>query len=165
MNNRKKILEMLAEQKITAEEAEKLLSLMGEEPEQTSNTSKTTGEANKIRSLKDIKYLRVLVKTDPNPNYVPAPGEVIPENEDEDANVNVRVPVALIRAGMKLTSIIPPNAYNKMDASLKEKGIDFDLRNIKPENIEELIEALGEMEINVDSKNKRKNTTVRVYAE
>ena len=102
----------------------------------------------------------------PNPDYVPSTNESITnEDDDEDANVNIRVPVALIRAGMKLTSIIPPSAYNHVDKSLKDKGFDFDLRNIKPENIEELIEAMGELEVNVDSKNKRKNTTVRVYAE
>ena len=65
---------------------------------------------------------------------------------------------------MKLTSIIPPSAYNQVDSSLKEKGFDFD-RNIKPENIEELINALGDLEVNVESKNKRKNAQVRVYAE
>jgi hypothetical protein len=66
---------------------------------------------------------------------------------------------------MKLTSIITPSAFDQVDSSLKEKGIDFDLRNIKPENIEELINALGDLEIDVESKNKKKNTKVRVYAE
>lgn len=160
MKNRRKILDMLAENKITAEEAERLLSLLGDETEETD-----TREVKETNPLKNLKYLRVVVKTIPNPNYQPLNGDMFTDDDDDDDNVNIRVPMSLIRAGMKLTSIIPPSAYNQVDSSLKEKGIDFDLRNIKPENVEELISALGDLEVNVESKNKRKNTTVRVYAE
>jgi hypothetical protein len=159
MNNKRKILEMLAEKKITAEEAEKLLSLTDEEKGEPE-----AKEVKDINPFKNLKYLRVVVKTIPNPDYQPVNGDVF-TNDEDDENVNIRVPMSLIRAGMKLTSIIPPAVYNQMDSSLKEKGIDFDLRNIKPENVEELINALGELEVNVESKNKKKNTTVRVYAE
>ena len=160
MNNRRKILEMLAEKKITAEEAERLLSLVNEEGEET--------EASEVKStnpLKNLKYLRVVVKTVPNPDYQPKNGDMFTNDDDDDDNVNIKVPMSLIRAGMKLTSIIPPSAFDQVDSSLKEKGLDFDLRNIKPENIEELINALGDLEIDVESKNKRKNTKIRVYAE
>ena len=160
MENRRKILDMLAENKITAEEAERLLSLMGDETGENE-----TAELKDKNPLKNLKYLRVVVKTIPNPEYQPKNGDLFTNDDDDDDNVNIRVPMTLIRAGMKLTSIIPPSAYNQVDSSLKEKGFDFDLRNIKPENIEELINALGDLEVNVESKNKRKNTQVRVYAE
>jgi len=159
MNNRRKILDMLADKKITTEEAERLLSLLGDEKEETETKDVKNGNP-----LKNLKYLRVVVKTIPNRAYQPVTGETLTDDDDDD-NVNIRVPMTLIRAGMKLTSIIPPSAYNQVDSTLKEKGLDFDLRNIKPENIEELIAALGDLEVNVESKNKRKNTTVRVYAE
>ncbi len=158
MNSRIKILEMLSEKKITPEEAEKLLALV--DNEQDKFESKDSKGADRS---KNYKYLRVVVKTNPNSSYQ-ANGESR-DFDDEDENVNVRIPISLLRAGMKLTSIIPPSAYNQMDSSLKEKGINFDLRNIKPENIEDLINALEELEVNVESKNKRKNTTVRIYAE
>ncbi len=158
MNSRIKILEMLSEKKITPEEAEKLLALV--DNEQDKSESKDSKGANRS---KNYKYLRVVVKTNPNSSYQ-ANGESR-DFDDEDENVNVRIPISLLRAGMKLTSIIPPSAYNQMDSSLKEKGINFDLRNIKPENIEDLINALEELEVNVDSKNKKKNTTVRIYVE
>jgi hypothetical protein len=62
---------------------------------------------------------------------------------------------------MKLASIIPPSAYENVDSALKDKGIKFDLRDIKPENIEDLIEALGDMEVDIeDAKNR-----VKVYTE
>ena len=66
----------------------------------------------------------------------------------------------LIRAGMKLTSLIPPHASDKMNEAMREKGVDFDLRNMKPEDLEELINALSDLEVDVDGK-----TKVRVFAE
>jgi hypothetical protein len=79
----------------------------------------------------------------------------------EHDNVKIRVPITLIRAGMKLTSFMPPEAYNKINDTLKEKGIDFDIRNIKPEQIEELIGAINDLEIDVQNSQQ----TVHIYAE
>ncbi len=75
-------------------------------------------------------------------------------------NVDVRVPLGLIRAGMRFTSLIPPQAMDQINSSLKEKGMNFDLGNIKPEDIEELIKNLADMEVNVKSKN---GDIVKVY--
>jgi hypothetical protein len=139
MTNRRKILDMLANKKIDAEEADCLLSLIDNE------NVKSEDKENKT-----LKYLRVVIK--PTERGISAGQAEI---------VNVRVPMTLLRAGMKLTSIIPPAAFNQMDSSLKEKGIDFDLRNLKPENIEELIAAMGDLEVSIDNEKQ----TVRVYAE
>ena len=142
--NRKRILEMLAEKKITVDEAERLLAVAGtEEKTETSYTPESTG--NKPAP----KFLRVVV--------TPGPGSS--EMDDVD-KVNVRVPMNLIRAGMKLTSLIPPQASEKMNEAMREKGVDFDLRNMKPEDLEELINALSDLEVDVEGK-----TMVRVYAE
>ncbi|MFC1946659.1 hypothetical protein ACFLXY_01920 [Chloroflexota bacterium] len=142
--NRTRILEMLAENKITVDEAERLLAVAGnEETTETSYTPETTGN----KQLP--KYLRVVV--------TPGPGST--EMDDVD-KVNVRVPMNLIRAGMKLTSLIPPHASDKMNEAMREKGVDFDLRNMKPEDLEELINALSDLEVDVEGK-----TMVRVFAE
>ena len=69
--------------------------------------------------------------------------------------------MALIRAGIKLTSVIPPGAVNKANEAMREKGIDLDLNKIKPDDLEQLIDALGDLEVDVqDGKAK-----VRVYME
>ncbi len=138
-NNQKKILEMLAENKISVAEAERLFSLTD------------SGQDSEVKSpRKNPKYLRV--------NIQPLAGSSQP---GESESVNVRVPMSLLRAGMKLASIIPPSAYENVDSALKDKGIKFDLRDIKPENIEDLIEALGDMEVDIeDAKNR-----VKVYTE
>ena len=142
--NRTRILEMLAEKKITVDEAERLLAVAGnDERKETSYTTANTTK-NKVP-----KYLRVVV--------TPGPGST--EMDDVD-KVNVRVPMNLIRAGMKLTSLIPPQASEKMNEAMREKGVDFDLRNMKPEDLEDLINALSDLEVDVEGK-----TMVRVYTE
>ena len=143
-DNRTRILEMLAEKKITVDEAERLLAVAGNE----ARTETTYNPANTPNN-KVPKYLRVVV--------TPGPGST---EMDDVEKVNVRVPMNLIRAGMKLTSLIPPQASEKMNEAMREKGIDFDLRNMKPEDLEELINALSDLEVDVEGK-----TKVRVYAE
>ena len=141
--NRTRILEMLAENKITVDEAERLLAVAGNEEK-----SETTYTPVNTTNSKVPKFLRVVVE--------PGPGE----GNDEVDKVNVRVPMNLIRAGMKLTSLIPPHASDKMNEAMREKGVDFDLRNMKPEDLEDLINALSDLEVDVDGK-----TKVRVFAE
>jgi hypothetical protein len=144
-DSQKRILEMLTEKKITVEEAERLLSLTGKE-EETGNTS-----TSEIAGIKlPFKYLRVLVQ--PGPNAEPGQGA---------EKVNIRVPVKLIRAGMKLTSLIPPQAADKMNEAMSEKGIDFDLRNLKSEDIDELLEALSDLQVDVNDGKE----SIKVYAE
>lgn len=75
-------------------------------------------------------------------------------------NVHVKIPIALVRSGLKLTSLIPPVAMDQINKSMSEHGMSVDFTNLKPEDIDELIEGLREMEINVDSKD---GDTVRVY--
>jgi hypothetical protein len=138
-SNQRKILEMLAEKKISVDEAERLISLVQSEIGVPSATKE--GKSN-------LKYLRITVK--PNPGYA-----------GEQENVNIRVPMALLRAGIKLTSVIPPGAYDQMDSALKEKGIYFDWRNLNPENLEQILAALNDLEIDVQ--NGKQN--VHFYAE
>jgi len=144
--NQKKVLEMLAENKITVDEAHRLLNVLNSNEEPPVDTPKAEA-AVKVKP----KYLRVTV---------------LPNAENENASnvdrVNVRVPMSLIRAGIKLTSLIPPEAREKVNGALREKGIDFDVRNVKPEDLEELIEALGDMEIDVNS---AKGEKVKVFVE
>ena len=143
--NQKRILEMLAEKKITVEEAERLLTLTASE----NSEGKPGGEGSAERKI-PFKYLRVEVRPGPDA-----------EGNPQAEKVNIRVPMNLIRAGMKLTSLIPPQAADKVHDALLEKGINFDLRSLKPDDMEELIAALGELEVDVESGKEK----VRVYVE
>ena len=144
--NQKKILEMLAEKKMSVDDAYRLLNVI---------ESKESGQDSTLKSETAVKvkpkYLRVTV--------LPDPANDSGKNVDR---VNVRVPMSLIRAGIKLTSLIPPEAREKVNGALREKGIDFDVRNVKPEDIEGLIEALSDLEVDVLSS---KGEKVKVFVE
>lgn len=145
-DNKKKILEMLAQKKISAEEAYQLLNVIDSDKEARESSPREES------SMKNKpKFLRVSVIPDPEN-----------ENSGHVDRVNVRVPISLIRAGMRLTSLIPPEALDKMNGALKEKGISFDMRSIKTEDIEELIDALADLEVDVVS---AKGEKVKVFAE
>jgi hypothetical protein len=62
---------------------------------------------------------------------------------------------------VKLASLIPPEAYNEVDEKMKNRGIQFDLRNMKPENVEELVQALNDLEVDINGAREK----VRVYTE
>jgi hypothetical protein len=141
-DSRKRILEMLADKKISAEEADQLLEALGRGEAAPAPLAAVEGPK------RTWKYLRVTV----------TPGE----GAERQEKVNVRVPVSLIRAGIKLTALIPPHAQDKIDAALKDKGINFDVRSLKKEDLEELVEALADMEVDVDGRNGEK---VRVFVE
>ena len=145
-DNKKRILEMLAQNKISADEAYQLLSALEFEGVAAKGISKA-GTAERMKS----KYLRVCI---------------VPGNEHERGSkgdrVNVRVPMTLIRAGMKFTSLLPPEARDKVNGALHEKGIDFDMRNLKPEDMDELLEALSELEVDVAGSD---GETVKVFVE
>jgi hypothetical protein len=57
---------------------------------------------------------------------------------------------------------MPPQAQEKIDTALRGKGINFDIKSIKKEDLEELIESLADMEINVDGSRREK---VRIFVE
>lgn len=136
---RRKILEMLAQGKITVEEADKLLAAVGE----TETGSASAADASGRRSW---KYLRVQV--DPGP-----------ASESGD-RVNIRVPFKLIRAGLKFAAFIPREAHDKVNRAFKEKGLDIDLARITPQDLEELVSNLDDMTVEVDGKDK-----VRIFCE
>ena len=81
--------------------------------------------------------------------------------EDGPTKVNVRVPMQLLRAGVKLASLIPPQALLQVDGALRENGLPIDLSQLKPENLEELIDHLNDLTVDVDDKDAK----VRVFAE
>ena len=53
-------------------------------------------------------------------------------------------------------------AWDKVNGALRDKGIDFDMGNVKPEDIEKLLEALSDLEVDVVS---AKGEKVKVFVE
>jgi hypothetical protein len=140
--NRRQILEMLAAGKITADEAERLIIAL-EAPPSTSN-----GASGPAQPKNKAKYLRVLVEAN---------------DKGGPTTVNVRVPMKLLYAGVRLASLIPAQAHEQLDEALSKHGIPLTLSQIRPENLEELIDHLEDLTVDVDAQEDK--TKVRVFCE
>jgi hypothetical protein len=136
-DERRRILDMLSEGKISAHDAGSLLDAISAQP------SAVAGARSPAASP---KYLRVLVEGQ----------DGSPSNK-----VNVRVPLDLIRAGMRLAALLPAVAYEPVNRALKQNGVDLDVSKIKPENLEALVEHLRELSVDVESAGEK----VRVFCE
>jgi hypothetical protein len=141
-NDRRSVLQMLSDGKINADEAERLLSALDRTEAPAASTAGPTFGHNAAP-----KYLRVTVDAN--------------ADESGPTKVNVRVPMALLRAGVRLTSLIPPAARDQVNAELAKNGVPFDIGQLKPENLEELISHLNDLTVDVDAQDAK----VRVYCE
>lgn len=138
---RRKILDMLSEGKISVEEAEKLLEAISTDEAGERGRDKESDTGVKL----PFRYLRVQVE----------PGE-----GSEGERVNIRVPLKLIRAGLKWAALIPKDVQGKVDEALSQKGINMDLSSIKPEDLDELVTNLKDLTIDVEGKE-----TVKIFCE
>jgi hypothetical protein len=139
IEDRKRILAMLAEGKISADEAERLLQAL--------ERKVPVGAGGPLRSNGAPKYLRVEVNASEPP--------------EGPAKVNIRVPMNLLRAGVRLGALIPSAARDQVNAAMAKQGVAFDINQLKPENLEALIEQLGELSVDVNNDRAK----VRVYCE
>ena len=152
--NRRQILEMLAAGKITADEAERLITAL--EPESARVAGEFNGKsagANGATVKTRAKYLRVLVEADESVTGMKGP-----------TTVNVRVPMQLLRAGVRLAALIPQQAHDNLDAAFNKHGVPLTLSQIKPENLDELIEHLDDLTVDVDGGG-GKAVKVKVFCE
>ena len=129
-----KILQMVADGTITPEEGEKLLSRLEQAGTTVAIMEPTMGSAPPKPA--PLKYLRVVV--------------------DGGDKINIRVPIALIRTGIKLTTLIPIHASEH----LTEHGID--LSKFNDLDGDELTEALRELRVEVDSED---GDVIRIFCE
>lgn len=142
-DDRTRILSLLADGKISADEAERLLDAL--------DSQKSTGATASASAIKG----------DPEPLITALPKYFYVKVTSLDGdNVNVKIPIALVRSGLKLTSLIPPQAMEQINTSMAQHGMSIDFTNLKAEDIDELVTTLHDMEIDVDGKNGEK---VHIY--
>ena len=65
--------------------------------------------------------------------------------------MNIRVPLSIVKGGMRLGAIIAPLAGERVAARLRERGIDVDLTKLDGPAFETMLQELGEMNIEVDN--------------
>lgn len=138
--DRRQILDMLAEGKITSAEADRLLAAIS-----PSGADPGGGEAGVHGN--GPSFLRVVIDAE--------------DDKEGPVKVNVRIPIKLIRAGVRLSSLIPQQARGHVETAMREQGVDFDLSQITPENLDDLVEQISELTVDVDSNSAK----VRVFCE
>lgn len=128
---RRQILEMLGEGKLTADEAERLISAVErEQPESQPGAVSAPQSRPRARP----KYLRLVME----------------DSGDEPSRINIRVPLQLLRAGVRLASLVPPQLLTKINAELDKSGVPIDLTELKPQQLEDLVDQLDEVSIDID---------------
>jgi hypothetical protein len=126
----RRVLELLAQGKITVDEADQLLRAL---PGSAAATA-----------------------ADPAADAAPkAPARWVKVTIDKAAKdgrppkqVAIRVPMALLRGGVKLGAMIP--RIEPINRHLREQGIDVDLSTLDFAQIETVLNRLGETSIDVD---------------
>jgi hypothetical protein len=127
----RRVLDLLAQGKVTVDEADRLLrAIQNAEADQ----GPKAGEAERPAP----RYLRINVHktaTDRRP----------------DQDVNIRVPIAIVKGGMRLGALIAPLAGEHVASRMREHGLDLDLTKLDAASIESILKEMGEVNIDVDS--------------
>jgi hypothetical protein len=137
---RRQVLQMLAEGKITADEAERLIDAIDQD-----RPEPPVGTVSRPKSRP--KYLRVVMMDS-------SAGE-------DPSRINIRIPLQFLRAGVRLASLVPPQALTKLNEKLSESAVPIDLTELKPQQLEELIDQLEDVTVDVDDSGSK----VQVFCE
>ncbi len=121
----KRVLEMVAAGKITVDEGERLLGVLGA----GQSASPLPAEAER-----------------PVPRFLNMEAGAIGK-DGKDEGFRMRVPLDLIRAGIKMRALIPKAKRDKINEKLRKKGIEGDVFEMSDDQIEALIRSLGELEM------------------
>jgi hypothetical protein len=123
--DRKRVLEMLATGKVTVDEAERLLSALGDAPP-------PPPPAAAAAPPRPGRFFRVVVtKTG---------------SEGPGKNVDIRIPLSLVKGGMRLGAMIP-GCGEAVTEKLRKQGINLDVTKLDPDQLEAALRDLGEMDI------------------
>jgi hypothetical protein len=146
----RRVLDMLRDGKITVDEADRLLkALTADRPSETAGADTATNAGDRVR------WIRINIQK--------------PANDGHKAkNVNIRVPIAVVKGGMRLGAIIGTFAGDKAARRMKAQGLDIDLAKISSDlsqmngpEFDEFLRSLNETNIEIDDG----RSQVRITAE
>ena len=111
----RQILELLSQGKITVDDADRLLKAMAES---RGAASSNAGEAAGDKDARRPRWLRINIHKMAN------------DQRPHAKDVNIRVPLGVVRGGMRLGAIIASFAGEKAAQRMKARGVDLDLSAI-----------------------------------
>jgi len=135
----RRVLDMLAQGKITVDEADRLIKAVTAERATASDREPAPGDRPHAR------WFRINI-------HKPAKDQL-----HKPKDVNIRVPIAVVKGGMRLGAIIATFAGEKAAQRMKERGVDLDLASINGDfsrmngaEFDSFLRSLDEMNIEVD---------------
>ena len=135
----RRILDMLSQGKITVDEADRLIKALGAEQPADATASAPAGDAASVR------WFRINI-------HKPAKDE-----DHRPKDVNIRVPIAVVKGGMRLGAIIGTFAGEKAARRMKARGLDIDLAKINSDlsqmngpEFDEFLRSLNDTNIEID---------------
>jgi hypothetical protein len=135
----RRILDLLTQGKVTVDEAAKLI------------------DATKAAAPSGVPGDGAPSSERPNPRWIRINVLKSAKEGKQDKEVNIRVPIAVVRGGMRLGAIIATFAGEKAAQRMKDRGIDLDLSKINGDfsrmngaEFEAFMKSLDEMNIEVD---------------
>ena len=136
----RRILDLLSQGKITVDEADRLIKALGaDRPAETATPDTATDGRERVR------WIRINI-------HKPAKDET-----HRPKDVNIRVPIAVVKGGMRLGAIIGTFAGEKAARRMKARGLDIDLAKINSDlsqmngpEFDEFLKSLNDTHIEID---------------
>jgi len=129
----RRVLDLLAQGKITVDDADRLLTALG-----AAGSTETAGAAT--------------ADTAPcaTPRFVRIAVHKTAKEGKRDKDVNIRVPIAIIRSGMRIGAMIPGLAGDQFTARMRERGLDVDFSKLDGPAIEAVLKELANANIEIE---------------
>jgi hypothetical protein len=136
----RRILDMLSQGKITVDEADRLIKAMSADPPAETATADTVTDGRRRP-----RWFRINI-------HKPAKDQT-----HRPKDVNIRVPITVVKGGMRLGAIIATFAGEKAAQRMKERGLDLDLSTINGDlsrmngaDFDTFLKSLDDMNIEID---------------
>jgi SHOCT-like domain len=128
----RRVLDLLAQGKITVDEADRLLKAV-------TAAAPSAEAASGPGAVPRPRWLRINIQKQSE------------DRHGETKNVNVRVPISFVKGGMRLGALIAPFAGEKAIARLRERGYDLDLSRLDAEAIETWLKDVDDLNVHIDN--------------
>jgi SHOCT-like domain len=133
-DHRRRILDLLSQGKITVDDADQLLKALG------ASSLEPKASASEGAGRQSARWIRVTVDKAARDGKPPK-------------QVSIRVPMALVRGGMRLGAIFPHFPHRGTDAvsqHFRDHGVDVDWSKLDLSQLDAVLQNLDETTIDVD---------------
>jgi hypothetical protein len=129
----RRVLDLVAQGKITVDEAQQLLSALDTPAAEAAAPAAGAEEGERPKA----RWLRIAIHKTGNEGH-------------RDKDVNIRVPIAIVKTGMRLGALIPGLAGDQVAKKMREKGLDVDFTKLDAAAIDSVLKDLSETNIDID---------------